>query len=187
MLDRDDHGRDVARWILTLPCYVKPPLKLQRDFENIGRAPPFPTDERAWCRVFCRGMRCRAALEYRQSLPALPRESRWHGVLTTDFSRDGCGFLHSEILYPGERLRLILLTGIRRVIEVRVPASRRSVFRGWRSVLRKRRSFFSSGTGKLSRRRRPLAAWRITPNSRDSPTTLWQPVADFRYALASPT
>ena len=67
---------------------------------------------------YCRGEKHRAALEIRQSLPALPRETAWHSVYTSDFSKQGCGFLHSAILYPGERLRMILLTGVERAIEV---------------------------------------------------------------------
>jgi hypothetical protein len=118
MLDRDDHERNVAQWIHSLPCCVKLPLRLQEDFEKTGAASPVPEDVRSGCRVYCRGKEYRAALEYRQSLPSLPREARWYGVYTTDLSRLGCGFLHSELLYPGERLRLILLTGIERMIEV---------------------------------------------------------------------
>ena len=87
MLDRDNHERDVAQWIHSLPCYVKLPLKVQQNFEKSGATPPFPDDLRDGCRISCRGKTHRAALEYRQSLPALPREARWYGVYTTDFSR----------------------------------------------------------------------------------------------------
>lgn len=118
MLDCGDHQRDVARWILSLPCYVRLPPKLQKDFEKTGMMPALAEDMRSGCRISCRGHGYRAALECRQSLLALPREVGWHGVYTTDFSRLGCGFLHSEQLFPGERLRLILLTGVRRTIEV---------------------------------------------------------------------
>ncbi len=48
----------------------------------------------------------------------LARESAWYGVYTNDFSKQGCSFLHNSLLYPGERLRLILLTGVERMIEV---------------------------------------------------------------------
>lgn len=118
MLDRNDQARDIAEWILSLPCYVRLPLQLQQDFEKTGATPPIPDDLRAGGRIYCRGKGHRAALECRQSLPALPRETRWCGVYTTNFSRTGCGFLHGEILYPGERMRLVLLTGVPRMVEV---------------------------------------------------------------------
>ena len=75
-------------------------------------------DVRRHRRVYCRGEKHRAALGLKQSLPALARLSAWQGIYTGDFSKQGCGFLHSAILYPGERLPLILLTGSQRMIEV---------------------------------------------------------------------
>jgi hypothetical protein len=66
-----------------------------------------------------RGAGRRAALEYRQSLPALPRNPGWFGVYMNSLSRKGCGFFHGEQLYPGERMRLVLLTGTDLPIEVR--------------------------------------------------------------------
>jgi hypothetical protein len=118
MLDHSDQDCELARWIYSLPCRVRLPSKLDEAFEKTGPVPAIPGDVRSGGRLYCRGSGHRAALEYRQTLPALPREAAWHGVYTTDFSRRGCGFLHSEVLYPGERMRLILLTGLRRVIEV---------------------------------------------------------------------
>jgi hypothetical protein len=66
-----------------------------------------------------RGAGRRAALEYRQSLPGLPRNPGWFGVYMNDLSRKGCGFFHGEQLYPGERTRLVLPTGTDLPIEVR--------------------------------------------------------------------
>ena len=51
-------------------------------------------------------------------LPALPRKKGWHGVHLVDLSRGGCSFLHHEPLYPGERMRMILMTGLRPGMEV---------------------------------------------------------------------
>jgi hypothetical protein len=48
----------------------------------------------------------------------LPRETGWQAVYTNDFSKQGCGLFTGEMLYPGERLRLLLLTGVERLIEV---------------------------------------------------------------------
>jgi hypothetical protein len=118
MLDGGDHQRNVAQWIYSLPCCVRVPQKLQQSFEKTGPVPSLAGDVRRGMRLYCRGSGHRAALEYRQSLPALPRPVGWHAVYTTDVSRNGCGFLHSEALYPGETLRLVLLTGIERQVEV---------------------------------------------------------------------
>jgi hypothetical protein len=80
---------------------------------------PVPGDDaRRHRRIFCRGEKHRAALELRQTLPALPRPTEWHAVYTSDFSKNGCGFIHSTLLYPGERLRMVLLTGAQRRVEV---------------------------------------------------------------------
>ncbi|MGO9113856.1 MAG: hypothetical protein ACLP9L_31895 [Thermoguttaceae bacterium] len=118
MLDvRSRHG-SLAEWIYSLPCHVQVPQKLRDAFEKTGAAPVPATDVRRHRRVYCRGEKHRAALGLRQSLPTLARETAWHSVYTNDFSKQGCGFLHSTILYPGERLRLVLLTGVERTIEV---------------------------------------------------------------------
>jgi hypothetical protein len=97
---------------------VQLPQKLRDDFEKTGAAVVPPDDVRRHLRIYCRGEKHRAALELRQTLPALNRPTAWLSVYTGDFSKQGCGFLHSAILYPGERLRLILLTGVQRTIEV---------------------------------------------------------------------
>ena len=109
---------EIARWIYSLPCHVQLPQKLRDDLEKTGAGPVPGDDVRRHRRMYCRGEKHRAALGLTQSLPALPRETAWHGVYTNDFSKQGCGFLHSAVLYPGERLRLVLLTGVERTIEV---------------------------------------------------------------------
>ena len=99
-------------------------------------------DVRRHRRVHCRGEKHRAALELARACPALPRETAWQSVYTNDFSKQGCSFLHSAVLYPGERLRLILLTGVQRTIEVawcrrldkNCYADRRTIHRGGHHV-----------------------------------------------------
>jgi hypothetical protein len=118
MLDVGDRQKEIARWIYALPLRVQLPPALREDFERSGALAVPADDVRAHGRVLCRGERHRAALGLRQSLPALPREIAWHGVYTNDFSKLGCSLFHSETLYPGERLSLILLTGIEKSIEV---------------------------------------------------------------------
>jgi len=75
-------------------------------------------DVRSTVRIHCRGKTLRAALELRQNYPAIPRETDWQAVYTVNISKKGCGFLHSQVLYPGEQFAMILWTGLRRTIEV---------------------------------------------------------------------
>jgi hypothetical protein len=118
MLDIDRRKGQITQWIHSLPCHVRIPQKLRDKFEKIGPWPVPADDIRRHRRVFCRGEKHRAALGITRSLPALDRETSWQSVYTNDFSKQGCGFLHSAILYPGERLQLVLLTGVERAIEI---------------------------------------------------------------------
>jgi hypothetical protein len=118
MLDVDSRPGEIAKWIYALPCRVQLPAKLREEFEKNGVGGLPSDDVRRHRRIYCRGEKHRAALELRQTMPALARERAWHGVYTNDFSKQGCSLLHSGNLYPGERFRLILLTGVERTIEV---------------------------------------------------------------------
>ena len=118
MLDRDNHAQPIADSIHSLPCHVKLPAQWQETFEKMGPAPTSAQDTRRFSRFYCRGSQGRAALEYRQSLPALPRKYGWYGVYTMDISRGSLGFLHSEPLYPGERMRVMMSNGRHQVVEV---------------------------------------------------------------------
>ncbi len=118
MLDLDSRQGEIAQWIYSLPCLVQLPRKLREAFEKIGEAPVLADDARRHRRMYCRGEKHRAALGLSQSFPWLKRENGWQGVYTSDFSKQGCGFLHGAILYPGEKLRMVLLTGVERSIEI---------------------------------------------------------------------
>jgi hypothetical protein len=43
-----------------------------------------------------------------QSLPNLQRSDEWHKVYARDISREGISFLHSEQLFPGEKVQISL-------------------------------------------------------------------------------
>jgi hypothetical protein len=118
MLDSSDQGQEVTAWIHSLPCTVMVPAKLLDDFEKSGPVPTVIDEMRCSVRFYCRGKNHRAALEVRQNYPAVPRQNEWRAVYATNISKRGCGILHSEPLYPGERFGLVLLTGARRSIEV---------------------------------------------------------------------
>lgn len=66
---------------------------------------------RFYCRTF-------AALTVRSSLPGLPRDVSTERVCLKDVSRSGVSLLHSRQLYPGERLELVVLDGVRRELQV---------------------------------------------------------------------
>ena len=50
---------------------------------------------------------CAAALQHATTLRALPRAEEWHKIVVRDVGRGGVGFLHSQQLYPLERLRMV--------------------------------------------------------------------------------
>jgi hypothetical protein len=116
MLDGAVVKAKLDAWILGLPCQVELPPGF--DSDKVERSLPKFDDMRRYARLICRGKNYRAALGYRQTLSVLPRSKQWYGVYTMDMSRGGCGFLHCEPLYPGERMIIVLLGGTRRVIEI---------------------------------------------------------------------
>ena len=76
-------------WIQSLPCRARAPEGWLDDANARRRAAAAYDDARRFPRFFCRGQAARAALEYQQSLPALPRKKGWHGVNLVDLSRGG--------------------------------------------------------------------------------------------------
>jgi len=118
MLDRHHPEQGVAGWIESLPCHIQFPPNLRANFERTGPSQTVADDIRSSVRIHCCGSTHRAALLFRQSLPAFPREAGWHSVYTTNISKHGCGFFHSAIVYPSEQFAFVLLTGIERWVEV---------------------------------------------------------------------
>jgi hypothetical protein len=55
-----------------------------------------------------------AALEVQSTLPALPRAQKVERAYVKDISRAAVAILHSEQLFPGERMWLTVLDGVRR-------------------------------------------------------------------------
>lgn len=118
MLEHDDRKHAAADLIGSFPCNVELPNELRNNFEKHGVMPFNENDRRRYPRVLCRSKRNRAGLEYRTTIPHLPRETVWHNVYVTNVSRDGIGLLHSEPLYPRENMRLLLLNGKLATIEI---------------------------------------------------------------------
>ncbi len=123
MLEHDDRKDAAAQLIAALPCQVELPVEWRSNFEKHGWMPSSEGDSRRFPRVYCRSERNRAALQCQTTLPHLKREPTWHSVYVTNISRDGMGLLHSEALYPREKLRLIMLTGT--MVQLEVVSCRR--------------------------------------------------------------
>lgn len=97
---------------------MKVPATWRESFERQGPETPWPENDRRFARVHCRSQGNVVALESRQSLPGLPRAAGWYAVYLADFSRGGVGLVHGEQLFPCERMRLALPTGLVQWIEV---------------------------------------------------------------------
>ena len=111
MLDGSTRAESAASVIEALPCQVQLPEKLRESFELAGPTPSMPNDHRRFPRVRCRSKRHRAALKRLPTFAALASSQQWSAVYVADFSKTGVQVLHAEQLFPGERLRLLLLTG----------------------------------------------------------------------------
>lgn len=59
-----------------------------------------------------------AVVEYRDGLPAHPRQPLRHKVIVADLSRCGLRFLHSEQLFPGELAIVQIASGKQMCLEV---------------------------------------------------------------------
>lgn len=115
MLDRLDESTPLADWLASRPCRVALPDAWQDFFDRSGAMPSFPGDDRRFPRFYIRG---RAAMAVVDPLPGKPRDSAWHGVYTKEISREGLSLLHSEQLFPRERLEVVLPDGQSRLVEV---------------------------------------------------------------------
>ncbi len=118
MLDCHADTVPTVTQIKQLPCSVGLPAAWEDNFELQGLAPSLPGCKRRFSRVRCRGKTSLVAMEHRQTFPSLPRAHEWHAVYITDIARGGIGLLHGEPLYPKERLRVVLLDGSLRLIEI---------------------------------------------------------------------
>jgi len=115
MLEHDGARQAIGEILDRLECKVELPSSREEFFEPTGRLPTIPGDRRRYPRHYLRAV---AALQCRQTFAALPRPAAWHKVYTKDISRCGLAFLHSQQLFPRERMRIILPDGQPRIIEV---------------------------------------------------------------------
>ena len=105
MLDCDRDVSLVVNEIDSLPCEIELPESWKDFFEHTGALPCCQGDRRRFPR-FC--LRTSAAMRLHQNIPELDRPDHWCKVYAKDVSRSGFSFLHSEQLFPRERLELLV-------------------------------------------------------------------------------
>ena len=105
MLDCDRDVSLLVQAIDSLPCEIELPESWQDFFAQKGQLPTYPCERRRFPR-FC--LRTSAAMRLLQNIPELNRSGDWYKVLVKDVSRSGFSFLHSEQLFPLERLELVI-------------------------------------------------------------------------------
>ena len=118
MLDRD-YPQRLAELMGQAECRIAPPDDWD-EIQSRRGAQQTRLDERRRFVRFWFPTQC--LLEIAQSLPAVPRQAGFCRAWTRDIARGGMSLLHSEQLYPGERLRLWLASGR---MECRVRRCRR--------------------------------------------------------------
>jgi len=92
-----------------------PPVESDADF--FAKAGPLPTawdDSRRFPRFYYRAQ-VQATIHPFRGAPQPPVQC---SVLTRDLSRGGLNIMHSDQLFPGQRIELVLLDGVRRLVEV---------------------------------------------------------------------
>ena len=104
---QDESGRlRLADAITKLECEIKLPESWSDFFEVSGLVGSSPDDNRRAARW---RNRVRAGLLCRETFPVLPRSDEWYPVYIKDLSHSGAAFIHSEQLFPLERMSLLLI------------------------------------------------------------------------------
>ena len=104
-----NHQERLSTTLAKLECQVELPKKWVKFFSQRGALPQSPNEKRRFPRFH---HPAKAILKLDQSLPAIPRQHELFCVVTKDISRGGINFLHAQQLFPAERIRLWLATGI---------------------------------------------------------------------------
>jgi hypothetical protein len=104
----EDYRSTLNQLLEKLECHVQVPDKWDDFYDRRGPMPATSEDRRRFARLHCPG---RAVLQMETTLPAIERGQQVHCVLTKDISRGGLSFLHTEQLFPEERIKLWLPIG----------------------------------------------------------------------------
>jgi hypothetical protein len=101
--------------ITQLPCAIELPDEWDDFFQLRGQMPTSWNDKRRFPRQY---MRVAAALEVLNTFAPLKRSSTPTRIYLKDASRTSVGFLHSEQLFPLERVAITAFEGARWQVEV---------------------------------------------------------------------
>jgi hypothetical protein len=112
----DNYSEQLTRLLETCECDIAVPGEWQERMTRRGVIPSVQGDRRQFVRHY---FHARVVLEFKQTLPAIPRRHTIVQAMTGDLSRAGIAFLHSDQLFPGERVSLWLSRGKRSFIVVR--------------------------------------------------------------------
>ena len=106
----EDYSKLLTRLLEACECDLAVPSEWKDSLGQRGVIPSIPGDQRRFVRHHFRDW---AVLECDETFPSIPREHTMAQVLTRDISRSGIAFLHSDQLFPGERISLWLSVGKR--------------------------------------------------------------------------
>lgn len=125
MLDlQDESGRlRLADAITQLECKIELPDTWHDFFDQVGPTGSDPTERRQFPRWKNRSL---AGLLHCETFPVIPRNRQWFPIYLKDVSRGGVAFIHSEQLYPLERMRLLFID------DVSSRLLRKDVFAQWK-------------------------------------------------------
>ena len=116
MLDIDRKASSLAEVFASLTCEIEIPPSWRGFFAETGMLPMNSPERRRFPR---HRLRTPAAMKIVQGLPSLDRPEGWCKVYAKDVSRIGLSFLHSEQLFPGERVQLAMVDDRQYLAEVR--------------------------------------------------------------------
>ncbi len=91
--------------IACLATDIELPASWEDFFTESGVLPTQPNDRRQFAR---HRFRTAAAMRHVDTLPNLQRSGQWYKVYAKDVSRAGFSFVHSEQLFPGESIELVI-------------------------------------------------------------------------------
>ena len=105
MLDLASQTESIVDAIECLPTEIVLPDSWQDFFSEKGPLPTVSHERRQFARFRLRTV---AAMRNLNDLPNLIRSKEWHKVFAKDVSRTGFSFLHSDQLFPGESIELVI-------------------------------------------------------------------------------
>jgi len=105
-LQNESGSLRLADAITRLPCKIELPTSWEDFFHQTGPTGSDSEERRQFPRWKNRVL---AGLQQRETFPVIARLEQWHSVFLKDISRGGVAFIHSEQLYPLERMRLLLI------------------------------------------------------------------------------